>query len=527
MSVASIISVGIGLVSGASFAQMSAEPHPLDKYFSRDSIERVDTGFDLTLQPGMRWFSANSLEGFVDSESTADDEFGSGMGFDLGLHFRFSSTLSLGLELGLGGNSSQPNYESLKFGTRTYKLLGRLSDPMSGFWLEASIGKGSFNAKSVESADDRLSMKATLFGAKAGFQFAPISKAPGLSFGPYLGLEAWQLGEMCATSGSGSPDCLDLEDASTPVGIQAGISLRFVLPVSLKPIPPPPPTEEFMLVRSRHDVATSEGLAPEVTGTPTYNAVLPKIRRVALSAPDMCASKTAANTTGQATQTDTVMQTACGVEMSEIERALTRQGYEVQSWKTLGAMVRDQHMTPRDAAAKLGAQVLFQVNSLENVTAPPNVDGRWDRTYYTSTAYGDQLAQVQPSAGDLASLQALVSQPEVQARQVIAKGAMLDVNAILVSSGQTMWFYRWTRLDGMSAGQEVRALARRLSNETLWQLTTARTNPSAPQQVNAPDTATYHSTGGPSSAKDARYFQLMREVVGDFVARFTQAKTEL
>ncbi len=353
-------------------------------------------------------------------------------------------------------------------------------------------------------------------------QFEPIATLPGLSFGAYVGAEAWFANQGCSTSGTAAPVCTEVSDA-TNLAFQGGLSARFVLPLSLVPPPPKPPTAEYILVRSRLQVATSDSMDPEVTDTEAYRSALPRVKRVALAAPDYCASKTAANTTGQAAHTDSVVQTKCGVEMSEIERALTKEGYAVHSWTTLDAMVRDGKLTARDAAAKLGAQVLFQVNSLEHVQAQPSTQARWERTYFASNEYGTQGPAVQPTQGDLVSLHPLMQQPELAALPGVVQGAMLDVNAILVESGQTIWFYRWQRLDTASTGSEVSALAQKMSDDVAWRAVVPRPSGTV-QPAPAPvESASFQSNGGPASAKDARYFQLMREVVTDFVRRFTTA----
>ena len=231
-------------------------------------------------------------------------------------------------------------------------------------------------------------------------------------------------------------------------------------------MPPPPPTEQFLLVVSRMEVATSDSMLADVTPTPAYTQALPQLQRVALSAPDYCANRSAADTTGQAAQTNKLMQTACGVEMGEVERALTKAGYVVSSWTTLASMVQDQKMTPRDAAAKLGAQVLFQVNSLEHVQSVPDLQGRWQRSYHASNAYADLGDVMQPPADEIPSLQRVLGKPG--ATQSAVPGAMLDVNAILVETGQTIWFYRWQHLDTTALGRETRVLAQRWSNENDW-----------------------------------------------------------
>ena len=72
---------------------------------------------------------------------------------------------------------------------------------------------------------------------------------------------------------------------------------------------------KFVVVESRL-VASTRQTAPELTPTAQYQQALPTIRRVAVRAPDSCTSLTAAQRTGTAAGTGTVVATQCGVEMA-------------------------------------------------------------------------------------------------------------------------------------------------------------------------------------------------------------------
>lgn len=517
--VASSFSAILLFIAGTAFGQTSEPTDVAAPKTPREALERIDTGIDLTLQPGVRWFGSPTLAGF--SGDGAGSDFGAGLGIDLGASFRFASEFSVGAELGFHGYGAANGADVTQYGSNTYKLTLRMSRPLNPFWVEVNAGLGTFTASST--IGGAASVSAALLGGKLGVQFAPIPALPGLSFGAFAGLEGWFTNQLCAqaTPQSTQSCAAPAEDGAINLGVVAGLSVRYVIPLGYVAPPPKPATATYLLVKSRLQVATSERSDAEVTDTPEYRQALAKVRRVALSAPDYCASKTAADTTGQAAHTDSVVQTKCGVEMSEIERALTRQGYSVQSWLTLQAMVREQRMTARDAAARLGAQVLFQVNSLEHVKAQPSTNARWERAYYASDEFGTEGQRVQPGPQDLSSLQQLMQQPELAALPGQTQGAMLDVNAILVESGQTIWFYRWQRLDTSSSRHEVSVLAKRMSDELVWQpaIPTQKPGTFAPYQPG--DSATFEAAGGPSNATDALYFQLMRDVVADFVARFS------
>jgi len=174
----------------------------------------------------------------------------------------------------------------------------------------------------------------------------------------------------------------------------------------------------------------------------------------------------------------------------------------------------------------MGAQVLFQVNSLEKVRAAPVTGARWERRYFVSDAYGRRGAPASLPESDRSVLRGFVTRPEAEwlALSGQRQGAMLDLDAVLVSSGQSIWFYRWQRLDTPASARQVSALGLRVDGGA-W-------IPVAPRSlvpVAAPvddrrsvESGELVAGGGPEAPLDAAYFRLMREVVADAVQRFTQ-----
>jgi len=262
---------------------------------------------------------------------------------------------------------------------------------------------------------------------------------------------------------------------------------------------------------------------PEVVATPQYQAAVGTIRSVAIMAPDYCANRTAAESVGQAQAAGTVLSTKCGIEMGELERALAMAGYQVTSWSALASAVERDHVTPSAAAARLGAQVLFQVNTLQKVLVSPQIDFRWQRGIWEMDQTGD-LATGQPAAvtdQDATALYAEAARRErdAQARQVL--GATLDVNAIMVSTGQSIWFYRGTRFEEVK--EEHLVEFRGLRRGPQWEFRPMPQDQARPEPT-APPTSMSQTVGGaPASPEDQKYHQLMLELVRDFVQRFSGA----
>ncbi|MFO0755246.1 MAG: hypothetical protein U0359_02070 [Byssovorax sp.] len=297
----------------------------------------------------------------------------------------------------------------------------------------------------------------------------------------------------------------------------------------------------YVLAKSRLVVSEERTSAAEITPTKTYQQVLPTVQRVAVHAPDACNDVSVSGATGAANNTGQILQMRCGVWMAEIERALSQRGYQVPSWKELHNLVKTQNITPVAAADKLHAQVLVQLNSLERITRKPAQDARIERDYVLSDVYGKEHEPAQLLPNDVASLRALLAPAESALLQSERLGAMLDANAVLVSSGQAIWFYRWLKVAPFSAEQQAKVLAffgppasfkpakgdpqtYLLGQPGTWTPVAPEPSPDAgPVTVTAVSSEREAiSTGAKNASEDdATYFALVREVVADFVGKFS------
>lgn len=545
------LALALSSVATNAIAAEEAEPHP---YFSLDALERTSFGVNAMLSVGTGSFTDTSTTAFYGPENSTGDsdpkQFGGGMTVELQAGLLLGKSTTLGLSRTWQGLSAVSSITPPGSASGQQVVLGSGSDIGASSWLgfirtqstdqiapffEAALGAGNYKSRlqgenkindiTMGTFDTTREVSAFVLRAKAGLDVAPIPSLPNLSFGGHAAGELWTPTGLCRSSPGTAEICDETGFKSTPnVGWSVALGARFALPLSKNPVPPPPPKPEFVLVESELRIETSQSLDPEVTDTPRYRSELGSVKTVAIQAPSECASQTAANATGQAAATGTVVKTHCGVEMGEIERELTKQGFIVQSWSTLASMVQEQRLTPTQAAAKLGAQVLFQVNSLERVQGEPARGARWERRFYSSDDIATKGEPLELPESEQRMLRGMVSQREDGALTGLRLGAMLDVNAILVSSGQTIWFYRWQKLDTGDLSTSLKALATRLPPEP-WRKVQPRQLPSvAADSYEARswiERGEEHSGGGPANAQDATYFQLMREVVRDFVTRFT------
>ncbi|MFQ5699678.1 MAG: hypothetical protein ACE5IL_15540 [Myxococcota bacterium] len=295
----------------------------------------------------------------------------------------------------------------------------------------------------------------------------------------------------------------------------------------------------FYLVSSHFIEASHDEPPPEITASPDYPRALPQIHKVAIRAPDSCANQTAAAAGGSAASVARILQTRCGVEMSELERALAAAGYAVASWDAIQNRVTHDDVTPLAAAQALGAQVLFQVNSLERSTLDSGQSALWERRFYRSSAKGVQgePARVEPEIAQ--QLEQIVAPAEEEIRPAPRLSATVNATAVRVRDGQAIWFYEWTHAEPKSGERSFQVLVRckkerctpaqvapRSSRPGLaavvartLQLPASLLRPGRAERISGSH-ETVHLGARAASGQDAVYHQLVREVVRDLVSRF-------
>lgn len=291
---------------------------------------------------------------------------------------------------------------------------------------------------------------------------------------------------------------------------------------------PPSPAHVYVLVTSALDAAVTEREGAEVTETASYRERRGRYDTVAVVAPDRCADQSLSEATGQGGSGGEVLATQCGVEMGEIERALTLMGFRVISWRTM----RRAQGLPRDSARQLGAQVLFQVNSLERSTNMVGVmQAERLRAYHFSNPMGVEGPPAPMPDPDADVLDSLIAAQEEQMASGDRPGAGLDINAVDVATGQTIWLYRWRRLLRGEGAARAEVLVRGtprpagpLQPQFAWQPTAPvrPAQPAAAPQVGVRVGSRSRSTQrtGYEDRLRTQLFQLLREIISDSVHRF-------
>jgi hypothetical protein len=277
------------------------------------------------------------------------------------------------------------------------------------------------------------------------------------------------------------------------------------------------------LVRSEYVANQQRNTSPEIIETVSYKEVLPTITTIAVRAPDSCANETTAIHSGEASGRGLLLKTDCGVEMSELERALAKAGYHVISWDIIkNRVIHDPHTTPVQAAKELGAQVLFQVNSLERSAANVRQDARWERRFYRSSSEGEQGSPAPVNVRLKDSFESFIIPQEQAALPARRLSATINTTAVLVDTGQAIWFYEWTHKEALSDRYETDVLLA-CKHDVCWR---PAPETEAEREVYSGSTEAVSASERDTNEINATYNVLIREALDDLVTRFAKRRSQ-
>jgi hypothetical protein len=291
-------------------------------------------------------------------------------------------------------------------------------------------------------------------------------------------------------------------------------------------------TSEYVLAEHQAAALVSSNTAPEVsTGaiykTPTF---LPSVKTIGLQFPDArCVTETSAKATGDIrnqNDSDAIMATNCGVWLAELERALTAHGYKVVSWSAIKQEQATKNITTYQAAASLGAQVVFVVNSMETNDLTPSSTSGSRTTYFKSDEAGskkDPLAMPQSEREPLRRF--VVSHNGANANQIIGWAGTLDLTAVSVE-GQAVWFFRHHIQRARFAQTGMRFLFRRGSKTSPFEIWRPQgiDEPAVVDDRSASDVEFTQVKSGPADPFQAEKLAMVRAVAGECVQRFASGQ---
>lgn len=280
-------------------------------------------------------------------------------------------------------------------------------------------------------------------------------------------------------------------------------------------------TNQYLL-SSQFVTKSQTDQAPEIVETPFYLAEHSQFRTVAVRAPDGCSNRTANEATGSATSKEAIMRTTCGVEMAELEKKLAKAGYRVISWKVLEREMVNK-VSATEVAGSLGAEALFQINSLERAQKLVGKDALWERKFYETNDAGAALREHAFDDATRAHFKEQYFDKFERNVELDRLAVTLDANAIFVKTGESIWYYRWTHADPASLNYRKDVLINcKSNNRDCQEFQPARQNHTTTNMTVSGESEAVTVTEKPDDKKQALYAQLLSTVIDDFVRNFSK-----
>lgn len=203
--------------------------------------------------------------------------------------------------------------------------------------------------------------------------------------------------------------------------------------------------------------------------------------------------------------------------MAELERALARSGYHVVSWAAVQYMGSKTDRSMLESARELGVDVLLQVNALERVEIRPGRDARFERRFFHATREGQRVdpAYVEPTRAR--DFESLVKRRESSLANGKRVGATINVSAVLVETGATIWFYEWTQVDADRAAPSIEILVD-CDDSNCREVPKLR--PVSAQGPVEGSISGISTAGDPADEFQAVFHDLVRSLVTDLAERF-------
>lgn len=273
----------------------------------------------------------------------------------------------------------------------------------------------------------------------------------------------------------------------------------------------------YFLIESRLIENDRRSEIPDVTETPQFAASRGVVGTIGLQPPDVCADQGLSASGGAGQLKLGVLRTRCGVEMAELERALARAGYHVVSWGAVQHMATRQDIALLESARELGIDVLLQVNALERIEIRPSRDARFERRFFHATRAGERADPAMVEATRARDFEALIEQKEASLASGKRVGATINVSAVWVETGATIWFYEWTQVDVQAAEPQIEIL---VDCEESNCREVGRSRPVSSRGPVEGSISGISVAGDPADEFQAVFHDLVRSLVTDLAERF-------
>jgi hypothetical protein len=188
-----------------------------------------------------------------------------------------------------------------------------------------------------------------------------------------------------------------------------------------------------------------------------------------------------------------------------------------------------QQNSPLKVAENLGAQVLFQINSLEKSTK--NIgnlgkDEKWEFAYFEADKNGKIIQEKAFNDDDRQYLKHKFFNRNELLPHVKIPFVTLDANAIQVMNGESIWFYRWTHSDLSYVYSQNQLIYCKpgmvCSTDTPSDNNTETNSSKANSDKSSQENEVYSADEKPEDILKASYTKLLQEVTNNLVSSFSK-----
>lgn len=258
----------------------------------------------------------------------------------------------------------------------------------------------------------------------------------------------------------------------------------------------------------------------DIVATSEYKRQFRSVTSIAVQAPEKCSKQSSSEVAIKSSMLISDAETPCAIYMTEIERALVKNGYRVISWLELAKMQSYYSLSPKDAASKLGARAVFVINSMDKGSIQQDAGAKWERRFYNSDSNGQQeeLAMVNEKQKSI-----FLNNLKKIENNLISKKLNVTLNASVLMSdtGDAIWFYNLTHVEKKKDALK-NSMHLSCEEDSCQLLDHIHDNP---DHLSSGDTFSAEPKTRDDNAENNVWSLLMKEAINDMIQKFASGST--
>lgn len=274
-------------------------------------------------------------------------------------------------------------------------------------------------------------------------------------------------------------------------------------------------TRHWLYIESESNLNQNFLRQPQIIKSKSFNEISKTTSTVAVKAPDSCYGQSEISTNQSIKYQKDVVRSNCGVEIGIIEKKLIKNGYNVVSWEMLESMTKSYNKSYLECAKELNVDVLFSINLLEKIGAN-DLEDVVERSYFQSDENGTKGTPWALAENHKKIVRSILYDFETNLYWA-SFGASIDIMAIDVNTGKSIWFYKAsfydieneeTKINFLFAQRNKRWRIFRVNNEPVMSRPKSNTELDRKEKINI----------------DIHYQKYLSEAITAFIQSFKHIK---